>query len=839
MRQDRLIGLMVEPGLDLLVGLLGILKAGRGFVPLDPDHPTERLQLMTEDCGLRVVLTDRRHLARATELAARCAAVEHVVCLDGEPSPEAVPAGRFRVHGRAAIEVVREAWEWADAEPPENGDGTAYVIYTSGSTGTPKGVPITHRNLVPLLLWSRDYFGFGEHTRVLQSLSYAFDFGVFEILTTLLFGGTFHLLAERSDLATYLDLVGRYGINTLHTTPSFFRAVAAAGGDLGRIEVLHLGGEALTDPLVDQAMAATGERCVLYNGYGPTEATVNCAIFRVGGRSSHAGRGLPSIPIGRPSAGNVLYVLDGGARPVPLGVPGELCIGGVGLSRGYLNRPELTAEKFIPNPFAVAPAAEGRWVEGPGSRLYRSGDLVRFRPDGNLEFLGRRDQQVKIRGYRIELGEIETALARDPAVAGCAVVAHRASAGEPQLVAYVVPAAPDGFDGEALRRRLARLLPPYMVPAALVQLTELPVTPTGKLDRKALPGPEEARRQAGSGTMRTPPRTPIEELVASIWCRCLGVDEVGVEDDFFALGGHSLLLTQVISHIRKELGVEVPLHVFFEAPVLADLAAAVERAGRADLPPITPVPRNRDLPLSFAQERLWFLAQLDPGSLAYHVPRIVRITGDYQPPAMELAYGALVERHEILRTVLRTVDGLPVQHILPPRPFRVLEADLSSLSAAARHAELERLIAAEVRRPFDLVNGPMLRAVLVRLGAHEYTQIQTEHHLVHDGWTQGVLLDDLLTLYAGFYEGRPAELQPLPIQYADYAVWQRRWLSGEVLERELAYWRERLAGMPPVLELPTDRPRPRRPELPRCDALRSTTPRASCRRCTASAGAWA
>ena len=723
----NLVELMARPDHALLTGMLGILEAGKAFVPLDPDAPAERLERMIADCGF------------------------------------AEAAGGM-------------------------GEGIAYVIFTSGSTGAPKGVPITHQNLVPLLLWSREVFGFGETTRALQSLSPTFDFGVFEILSTLLFGGTLVLRggAERSDVEGYLREVRRHGVNTIHTTPSFFRAVAAAARESGEsldLEILHLGGEALSEGLVADAFAVAGERCRLFNGYGPTEASVNCALFEVGRAEGWRPRGLASVPIGRPSAANRLYVLDRRMQPVPVGSPGELFVGGPALSRGYLGRSDLTAARFLPDPFGE-----------PGGRLYRTGDLVRFHDDGVLEFLGRVDHQVKIRGYRIELEEIEAALAALEGVRQAAVVAQ-----DQRLIAYVAGEA----TAEELRGALRKRLPGYMVPAAFVFLPALPLNVSGKVDRRALPPPTDAPADSW-----VPPRTPLEVALAGIWSQCLGVERIGLHDDFFALGGHSLLLTQVISHIRKELGVEVPIRAFFEAPVLADLVAAVERAGRADLPPIRPVPRDGELPLSFAQERLWFLAQLDPGSLAYHVPRVVRITGDYKPPAMEAAYEALVARHEIFRTVLRMVDGRPVQHILPPRPFRILEVDLSGLPATLRTNELERWIASEVRRPFDLVHGPMLRAILVRLGPSEYTQIQTEHHLVHDGWTQGVMLDDLLALYTGFAENRRVTLRPLPIQYADFAVWQREWLTGEVLERELSYWKEQLAGMPPVLELPADRPRP-------------------------------
>jgi amino acid adenylation domain-containing protein/FkbM family methyltransferase len=765
-----LVGLMVEPDHPLLVGMLGILKAGKGFVPLDPGAPTERLERMAADCGLAVLATDRRHLAKAQELA-----VPHVVCLDGD-----------------------------DLEPPTAaggvGEGIAYVIFTSGSTGVPKGVPITHENLVPLLLWSREVFGFGEHTRVLQSLSYAFDFGVFEILTTLLFGGTLVLrgAAERSDIEAYLEQVRRHRINTLHTTPSFFRAVTlaaqTAGECLDQLEVLHLGGEALSEGLVEEAFAVSGAECRLFNGYGPTEASVNCVLYEVGRAAGWCPRGLASVPIGHPSAANRLYVLDRWMQPVPVGGLGELFVGGVGLSRGYLNRPDLTAARFVPSPFGE-----------PGARLYRTGDLVRFHADGAIEFLGRVDNQVKVRGYRIELEEIEAALAAHPEVGACAVVAWRPEGDEARLVAYAAPRRPEiALDSAELRRFLGRTLPAYMVPAAFRFLPELPLSTSGKVDRRALPPLEDAQPAVPDAA----PRTPLETALAAIWSRSLGVEKVGIHDDFFELGGHSLLGTRIIAQIRKELGVEVALRTFFEASTITELARAVEGAGRVDLPPIRPVPRDGELPLSFAQERIWFLTQLNPDLRSYFVPRALRVRGRFDPALVEATFSEINRRHEILRTTFPAIDGRPVQVIHPPFRMSMPVVDLSALPVELREEEMRRRILVEGRRSFDLARGPLLRLTLLRLANEEHTLVITEHHLVHDGWTQGVLLKDFLTLYAAFSRGEPSPLPELPVQYADFAVWQRLWLRDEVLDTQLSWWKERLAGAPTLLELPTDRPRP-------------------------------
>jgi acyl carrier protein len=526
---------------------------------------------------------------------------------------------------------------------------------------------------------------------------------------------------------------------------------------------------------------------------------VGCCVYEAEAGALGAG----AVPIGRPIANTRLFVLDGRLRPVPAGIPGQLFIGGDGLARGYLDRPALTAERFIPDAYSGE----------PGARLYRTGDVVRRLAGGELEYVGRGDGQVKLRGYRVELGEVEAALLGHEEVREAAAAVHEAGGGDRRLVAYVVAEGGAGEEGAGRwREYLRERLPEYMIPSAFVLLDALPLTPNGKLDRKALPEPGPAL----GGAAYAAPRTDTEEVLAGIWSEVLGASRVGVTDDFFALGGHSLLATQVASRVREVFGVEVPLRRLFEYPTVEGLAAEVERArgeqpeGRR-LPPLVPVERQagEGLPVSFAQQRLWFLHQLQPRGAAYNVPAAVRLTGRLNIPALEQTVGELTRRHESLRTTFANVRGELRQFISEPRARRAPLVDLTRLPAAERERVTRRLADAEARRPFDLARGPLLRVSLLRLGAEEHVVLFTMHHVVSDGWSMDVLVRELAEVYRSFASlGAPSSLPPLPVQYADYAVWQRRLLEETLLDGQLDYWKERLGDPPPSLELSTDRPRP-------------------------------
>ncbi|MCP4663471.1 MAG: amino acid adenylation domain-containing protein, partial [bacterium] len=785
------VGIAAERSPEVVVGILGILKAGGVCLPVDPGQPSDRQAFMIDDAGVRVLLVRE---AVAGLLPPPAAHGAELVLLDGP---------------QAAI-LDRESTE--DPKVPPVPDGLAYVIYTSGTTGVPKGVAVSHRQVLPTLSWFVDFFSLDEHTRVLQTLSPCFDFGVLELLTTLLAGGTLCFLPpdEQGDPACYLDAIARHELNTVHATPSFFRELIAQGRRLPRLEIVHLGGEALSRDLVREIAAAVNGPCRLYNGYGPTETSINSTIFRLRGRGPDRGLRTPVAAIGRATANHLICVLDRRGRPQPMGVPGELGIGGDGLARGYLHRPALTAERFVPDPFA--PRRDPR---AAGARLYRSGDLVRFLPDGNLEFLGRIDHQVKVRGFRIELEEIEVALLAHEAVKECVVGTREGRAGT-RLVAYLVAAA------EAPTRELAAFLrerlPDYMVPAAFVTLDRIPLTPNGKIDRRRLPapGPSVARRYE-------PPMTATEQELGRIFCEVLKLERAGRGDDFFALGGHSLLATRVASRVRETFVLELSLRTFFEAPTLAALAQRIDAGLRpaADggdeeevplrrvLPPIRALARSGGLPpsavpLSFAQQRLWFLEELAPGNPFYNSAADWWIKGRLDVAALEASLAEIVRRHEMLRTVVRSADGEPEQIIRPaPAGWSLPVVDLAALPEARRRAEAERLAAAEGRRPFDLTHDLMLRATLLRWGDRRHRLFVTLHHIASDGWSWQLLLNELVALY----EAPGTALPELRIQYADFAVWQRQWLSGEVLAAELAYWQDELAGGP-LLELPTDRPRP-------------------------------
>jgi amino acid adenylation domain-containing protein len=805
---DGRVGLCAERSAAMIAAVLGILKAGAAYVPLDPAYPRERLAFMVEDARLPVLVAEERLLGFLPQTTAATLLLPPIDedGEGGEGGDGKAGDGQAGASGERLPEAV--------ATP----DSLAYMLYTSGSTGRPKGVMLHHRGWSNLAEAQRYLFGLGPGDRVMQFASLNFDASAWEISMALGAGATL-VLGPRERRLSREELTAVLAECTAVLLPPTVLATLSPQ-DLPGLKTLIVGGEACPVELARQfaggaagAAGAAGRR--LWNAYGPTEATVVATTHLYGGGDR--------LPIGRPIEGTEAWVLDAWGNPAPVGVAGELCLGGRGLARGYWNQPEQTARSFVPHPLAAS----------PGERLYRTGDLAVRRPDGSLEYLGRLDHQVKIRGFRIELGEIEAALAALPGVRAAAVTVREdrspAGAGDPghpgdpgapgdpgerRLVAYV---AADAAAAPALRQALAGQLPEHMVPAAFVILAALPLLPNGKVDRKALPAPERQR----SAETWVAPEGPVEEVLAGIWAEVLGVERVGAADHFFDLGGHSLLGTQVMSRLRGAFGVELPLRALFEAQTLAGLAAGVEaalRAGAAELPPpiasvasvapLAPELRQGPLPLSFAQQRLWFIDQLEPGSPLYNIPMALRVEGPLGRDLLALCLTEIVRRHEALRTVFAMHAGSPVQAIRPAAPLALPLVDLSGLPAAAREPLALALAGEEAGRPFDLARGPLLRGLLLRLGPGDHLAALTLHHIAGDGWSMGILVPEVAALYAAFAAGRPSPLPELPVQYADFAVWQRSWLQGEALDAEVDFWRRQLTGLPPLLALPTDRPRP-------------------------------
>ncbi|SFH03863.1 amino acid adenylation domain-containing protein, partial [Duganella sp. CF458] len=756
---DR-VAICAERSIEMVAGLFGILKAGAGYVPLDPSYPADRLAYMLADCAPKAVLV-QRDLADSLE----CKAPK--VLLDGF------------VDGVAHNpDVVLDA------------SSLAYVIYTSGSTGQPKGVMNEHGAVANRLRWMQQEFALGAGDCVLQKTPFGFDVSVWEFFWPMLAGARLAIARpEGHKSPDYLrELVDNAGITTLHFVPSMLQVFVDAAGKWrgGGLRQVFCSGEALPAQLRAR-FRQQFPHVALHNLYGPTEAAVDVTWFDC------TEEAWPHIvPIGRPIANTSMYVLDAHGQPVPVGVAGELHIGGVQVARGYLNRPELTAERFVRDPFSAAPNA----------RMYKTGDLGRWLPDGNIEYLGRNDFQVKIRGFRIELGEIEAKLVACEGIREAVVLAREDQPSDKRLVAYLL--ADGEIDQAALRGALLRELPEHMVPAAFVAMTEFPLNPNGKLDRKALPAPDAS---ALSRREYEEPQGEMESSLAALWQELLGVKRIGRHDHFFELGGHSLLAVRMLGRLRQSLRVEASLRELFAQPQLATFAAVLRSN---DEGAIVVADRSNPVPLSFAQQRLWFLGQLDgAASAAYHMPAALRLRGRLDRHALQSALDAVVARHESLRTFFTLEGGEPVQRFAPEQcGFAMAERSLAHLRGHEQELALEMAIADEASAPFDLAAGPLVRGCLLHLADDEHVLLITQHHIVTDGWSVGVLVQEVSALYAAFSQGQANPLPPLAIQYADYAAWQRNWLQGEMLERQYGFWKEHLSGAPALLELPTDRPRP-------------------------------
>lgn len=763
----------LERSPELIVALLAVMKAGGAYVPLDPSYPTARLLDIIREVQPPVLLTQEHMRPLFASLAGEAPAL---LCLDSDQD-------------------VLAAEPDANPENLVDSENLAYIIYTSGSTGQPKGAQISHRNLSNLVLWKRRTLGQTSLDRESCLAGVAFDAAQWEIWPTLISGGRLYLPEAQVRLST--ELLQAWVIEhqiTICTTPT-----QLAEGLLKltwpaqcSLRYLITGGDRL------HLFASADLPFTLVNGYGPTENTIVSTWCVV-----------PAVPLDRsvqmPTIGTAIanvetYILDERYQPVTAGQEGELYLGGKGLSRGYFRRPDWTADRFVPHPFA----------SHSGACLYRTGDVCRYTEDGQIEFVGRSDHQLKIRGFRIELGDIEAALSRHATVKDVLVTAHRKSDENVSLVAYIVPAEGQELVATELRAFLASLLPEYMIPTHFLSLKELPLTPNGKVDRKALPEPAFFEREKDADFVA--PRTETERILVDICRDVLNIEHISVHDNIFMLGAYSLLATLIMSRVRTVFQVVLPLVAIFQAPTMAQLAELIEQARRDTLleqaPVITPVGRETPIPLSFSQERVWFMHYLDPGNTSYHFQATLHFKGDLQVQAVELALNEIVRRHEIFRTTVQEIDGQPMQNIHAFAPFDLTLLDIRDLPAEQREEHFQGLVQHESRRLFDLTRLPLVRWSLVRLDDQDYRLIHVEHHLVHDGWSLNVFLREFISLYQTFVAGESSRLPEPAIQFADFVAWHRQWMQGDVQEQQLRYWKQKLQGASTFLKLPTDYPRP-------------------------------
>jgi amino acid adenylation domain-containing protein len=766
---DQRVGLCADRSLQMVVGLLGILKAGGAYVPLNAEHPPMRLAQQLQ--GAVALVTEEGSLSRTADFPGA------VVCLDRDQAElQALPRTNLPLQ-----------------TTPES---LVYVLFTSGSTGVPKGVAARHRNLVNYTWFARNLLELEKYPEGLQFAlvsTVCADVGITCIYPALTSGGCLHVIPYdvAADSARYGEYASQAKIDVLKIVPSHLLALLSAGGGKAVLpsKFVVVGGERLTRELMEK-ITAEEVGCEVVNHYAPSETTCGSLTLRMSRFDWRHWQGA-SMPLGRPIANTRLYVLDVAGEPVPVGAIGELYIAGDGVSAGYVGDPQRTKERFLPDRFVA------------GSTMYRSGDVVRYVADGNIEFLERIDDQVKIRGFRVELGEVQAALEAHGGVKQSVVLARDGDHGK-RVLGWVVAREGVALTETELREHVKLRLPEYMVPTRVVVLAKMPLTQNGKIDRQGLPEPEALQQQ-------TKPRTAMEEMVAAVWREVLEDEQIGVEQNFFEIGGHSLLATQIIARLRERLDVAIPVRMLFDHPTIAALANEMEHIQRENVglapPPIRLVPRNGALPLSLAQEGIWVHDQFEPHNPLYNIPRAWRLKGPLQVAALQRSLNEIVRRHESQRTTFAIQGERPVQVIAKSLHIPIARYDLTSLPAEDRKDAGRRIIEDEAIRPFDLERGPLVRAHLIGFSDDDHVFLMVLHHIISDAWSAGVFFRELKALYEAFLSGAESPLPTVRIQYGDYAVHERQWLQGEVLEKHAAYWRQELAGAPPLLELPTDRPR--------------------------------
>ncbi len=763
------VGICVDRSIEMVVAVMGVLKAGGAYVPMEPGYPQERLTYMREEAEAEVVVTQRKYEEKFEGRGVEVIKVDEC---------------REQIEAMSCREMGVEVDE----------ANLAYVIYTSGSTGKPKGVEVSHQNILRLVRQNY-YANFGADEVFLQFAPLSFDASTFEIWGCLLNGGKLVVASHHMHSLEELgELIVNHQVNTLWLTASLFHLMVDQRlGNLESVGQLLAGGEALSARHV-QEFLKKNTNTKLINGYGPTEGTTFTCCYSFGQSDCDNN----DIPIGSPIANTRVYAVDKELRLVPIGISGELYISGEGLARGYLDQADLTAERFLPDPYS----------EQAGARMYRTGDVVRYIGNGNIEYLGRVDNQVKIRGYRIEPDEVEAVLSQCRQVTSCAVIVSSDENGEKRLLAYYT--AREELEVSEVRDYLKSKLPEYMIPAAIEKLEQMPLTVNGKIDRAGLPRAEEGGGRSGSGQVAAV--TPTQEIVKGVWEEVLSRRGISLTDNFFEQGGHSLLATRVISRIRKLFQVEIPLRSLFERPTVAELSREVDEALRAStgirVPAIKAAGRQRELPLSFAQQRLWFLSQLEGETAAYNIPLMLRLRGKLNEQGLRRSLSRILRRHEVLRMRVEEVDGRPLQIIEEIEQIELGITDLREEEEADREREASAIAEREVKRGFDLSRGGLIRGMVIRMGEEDQILLLNMHHIVSDGWSMGILVRELKEMYRGEVRGEEVKLEEMEIQYGDYAVWQREWLRGEVLEEQMRYWKERLRGVKPVLMMGTDRRRP-------------------------------